>query len=202
VEPFVVVRGPAAPLMLADVDTDVISPSHSRRPDPRSAAFAPLRYLPDGTDDPRFVLNQERFRDAPILLAGPNFGCGSSRETAVWCLRALGIRCVIAPSFGDIFAANCFPNGVLPVRLPLDVVEQLAQAALDGHDIEVDLGACEIRGAGGWRAPFVVNAMRRTQLLQGLDEIELTLLRRAEILAFQAADRDRRPWIYAPVVRP
>ena len=118
-EPFTVVRGPAAPLLLPDVNTDVISPAHGGKGSMTANAFAPLRYLPDGTDNPDFVLNQRVFSGAPILLAGHNFGCGSSRESAVWSLLALGIRCVIAESFGDIFFGNCFQNGVLPIVLEL-----------------------------------------------------------------------------------
>src|SRR5579871_3200572 len=129
---FTVVRGPAAPLMLADVNTDVISPAHAGRGDLGANAFAPLRYLPDGSDNPSFVLNREPFRGAPILLAGHNFGCGSSRETAVWSLRALGITCVIAPSYSDIFFGNCFQNGVLPVVLDDDVLVRLADEAATG----------------------------------------------------------------------
>jgi 3-isopropylmalate/(R)-2-methylmalate dehydratase small subunit len=124
--PFTVVRGPAAPLLLPDIDTDVLAPAHGGRGDVGASAFGPLRYRPDGSDDPAFVLNDQRFRGAPILLAGRNFGCGSSREAAVWGLAALGVRCVVAVSFGDIFAANCVQNGLLPVALDEEVVRSWA----------------------------------------------------------------------------
>ena len=124
--PFTIVRGATAPLLLPDVDTDVLAPAHSGRGDLATSAFAPLRYRPDGTEDPAFVLNDDRFRGAPILLAGRNFGCGSSREAAVWALQGLGVRCVVATSFGDIFAGNCVQNGVLPIVLDPQVIESLA----------------------------------------------------------------------------
>ena len=195
-EAFTIVRGPAAPLMLPDVNTDVISPGHSAKGSLSLSAFAALRYLPDGSDDPSFVLNQEPFRGAPILLATQNFGCGSSRETAVWSLQALGIRCVIAASFGDIFFGNCFQNGVLPIVLEESVLEELADEAADGMPFEVDLRATVVRSARGASVPFEVDPSRRQQLLEGLDDLDVGLLRRHEIRAFQQADRMRRPWIY------
>jgi 3-isopropylmalate/(R)-2-methylmalate dehydratase small subunit len=159
-------------------------------------AFAPLRYLPDGSPDPSFVLNRERFRDAPILLAAQNFGCGSSRESAVWSLRAIGIRCVIATSFGDIFFGNCFQNGVLPIVLDESVLESLAEEAADGAPLEVDLRASVVRSPRGASIPFTVDPLRRRQLLEGLDDLDAGLLRRDEIRVFQQADRILRPWIY------
>jgi 3-isopropylmalate/(R)-2-methylmalate dehydratase small subunit len=196
VEPFTVVRGPAAPLLLPDVDTDVLAPAHSGRADLASAAFAPLRYLADGRDDPAFVLNDPRFRRAPILLAGRNFGCGSSREMAVWALAALGIRCVIAPSFGDIFSGNCVQNGLLPVVVDAATITALAVEAEDGAPFEVDLRTCAVRAPSGRTVAFAVDALRRAQLLDGLDDLGSTLRRLDEIDAFQAADRVRRPWVH------
>lgn len=193
---FTVVSGPAAPLMLADVNTDVISPAHSGKGTIALSAFAPIRYLPDGRDDPTFVLNRVPFRGAPILLAAQNFGCGSSRESAVWSLQAIGIRCVIAISFGDIFFGNCFQNGVLPIALDETVLESLAAEAADGAPVEVDLGACSVWSPGGTRIPFTVTPLRRRQLLEGLDDLDAGLLRRDEIRAFQQKDRAMRPWIY------
>ena len=190
------VRGPAVPLMLPDVNTDVISPAHSGKGSMALSAFAPLRYLPDGRDDPSFVLNRERFREAPILLAAQNFGCGSSRESAVWSLRAIGIRCVIATSFGDIFFGNCFQNGVLPIVLDETVLESLAEEAADGAPVEVDLGASVVRSPRGATIPFTVDPLRRHQLLEGLDDLDAGLLRRDQIRAFQQSDREVRPWIY------
>jgi len=196
VDAFTVVRGPAAPLLLPDVNTDVISPAHSGKGSMALSAFAPMRYLPDGNDDPSFVLNQEPFRGAPILLAAQNFGCGSSRESAVWSLRAIGIRCVIATSFGDIFFGNCFQNGVLPIVLDEAVLESLAEEAAGGAALEVDLLASVVRTPRGRSLPFDVNPLRRRQLLEGLDDLDAGLLRRDEVRAFQQADRARRPWIY------
>jgi 3-isopropylmalate/(R)-2-methylmalate dehydratase small subunit len=196
VDAFTVVRGPAAPLMLPDVNTDVISPGHTGKGSMALSAFAPIRYLPDGRDDPSFVLNREPFREAPILLAAQNFGCGSSRETAVWSLRAIGIRCVIATSFGDIFFGNCFQNGVLPIVLDETVLESLAEEAADGAPLEVDLRASVVRSPGGASIPFTVDPLRRRQLLEGIDDLDAGLLRRDEIRAFQQTDRVVRPWIY------
>jgi 3-isopropylmalate/(R)-2-methylmalate dehydratase small subunit len=196
VDAFTVVRGPAAPLMLPDVNTDVISPGHTGKGSMALSAFAPIRYLPDGRDDPSFVLNREPFREAPILLAAQNFGCGSSRESAVWSLRAIGIRCVIATSFGDIFLGNCFQNGVLPIVLDETVLESLAEEAADGAPLEVDLRASVVRSPRGASIPFTVDPLRRRQLLEGIDDLDAGLLRRDEIRAFQQTDRAVRPWIY------
>jgi 3-isopropylmalate/(R)-2-methylmalate dehydratase small subunit len=193
---FTNVRGPAAPLLLPDVDTDVLAPAHSGRANLAASAFAPLRYRTDGTDDPTFVLNDARFRGAPILLAGRNFGCGSSREAAVWALMALGVRCVVAPSFGDIFAGNCVQNGLLPVELDPLVVERLAGAASSGGSFEVDLEALTIRTPTGESVSFTVDATRRAQLLAGLDDLGSTLRRLDDVTRFQDADRVRRPWVY------
>ena len=195
-KPFTTVSGAAAPLLLPDVDTDTISPAHSGRRDPAASVFAPLRYRADGTDDPDFVLNRPAFRGAPILLCGANFGCGSSRETAVWSLAAIGVRCLVAPSFGDIFAGNCFQNGMLPIVLDAATIERIAAVAADGSTVVVDLESQTIVTAGGVRVEFTVDALRRAQLLAGLDDIALTLTRHDEIVAFQTVDRGRRPWIY------
>jgi 3-isopropylmalate/(R)-2-methylmalate dehydratase small subunit len=195
-QPFTVVRGPAAALMLPDINTDVISPGHGGRGDLAANAFAPLRYRPDGSDNPDFVLNQNTFRGAPILLAGPNFGCGSSRETAVWSLVLLGIRCVMAESYGDIFFGNCFQNGVLPIVLEHDVLARLAAAATGGAPVQVDLTTAVITTSGGQSIPFAVNATRRKQLLEGLDDLEVSIRRRDLVTAFQGTDRQRRPWVY------
>ncbi len=195
-EAFTVVRGPAAPLMLPDVNTDVISPGHGGRGDLTANAFGPLRYLPDGAENPDFVLNQEPFRGAPILLAAQNFGCGSSRETAVWALRGLGTRCVIAESYGDIFFGNCFQNGMLPIVLDHDVLAGLANEAASGAPVEVDLRTTTITTPSGRSIAFEVNPTRRQQLLEGLDDLDVGVRRRERIRAFQASDRERRPWVY------
>jgi 3-isopropylmalate/(R)-2-methylmalate dehydratase small subunit len=195
-EAFTVVRGPAAPLMLPDVNTDVISPGHGGRGDLTANAFAPLRYLSDGAENPDFVLNQAPFRQAPILLAAHNFGCGSSRETAVWALRGLGIRCVIAESYSDIFFGNCFQNGMLPIVLDHDVLAGLANEAASGASVEVDLRTTTITTPSRRSIAFEVNRTRRQQLLEGLDDLDVGVRRRDQIRAFQASDRERRPWVY------
>ena len=197
----------AAPLMLQNVDTDVIIPMRrmvGARPgeDLSRFAFEPLRYGPEGAEGPEnpdFLLNQPAYREAEILLAGENFGCGSSREPAVWVIRGLGFRVVIAPSFGDIFFGNCFQRGVLAIVLPRDTVEALAEAAQQpGARFVVDLERCEVTTPAGEYVPFEVNALRREALLEGLDDIGLTSRREDDITAFQSADRVRRPWVYSP----
>ncbi len=196
---FTTLTGIAAPLLRDNIDTDIIIRierlAGTSRESMGAVAFEAWRFRPDGSEDPEFVLNQTRYRGAPILLAGTNFGCGSSREGAVWAMMGLGLRCVIAESFGDIFFNNCFQNGMLPVRLPGDVVRQFAAA---GGPITVDLVAQEVVGADGARARFEIEAMRRTALLEGLDEIGLTLKHQAAIARFQTADRAERPWVWLP----
>jgi 3-isopropylmalate/(R)-2-methylmalate dehydratase small subunit len=202
-EPFTTVSGPAAPLLLANVDTDVIIRIEPLTRQPREKlgpfAFQVLRYRPDGSDDPEFVLNQPEFRGAPILLAGANFGCGSSREGAVWALQGMGIRCVIAPSFGDIFFSNCFQNGVLPIMLDEHTIEELAIAARTGAAMRVDLVQRQLSIADSDAIPFQIDDLRRESLLQGLDSIGLTLRDEALIAKWQEADRERRPWVWNSV---
>lgn len=200
------ISGVAAPLPLANVDTDVIIRIEKLAQCPRDQlgawGFAPLRFLPDGSENPDFVLNQAGWRGAPILVAGPNFGCGSSREHAVWALQGMGIGCVIAPSFGDIFRSNCFQNGLLPVQLAAAEAQQLLAWLEDRRQrgeparIEVDLEGQAIRWPGGADFRFAIEARRRTALLQGLDEIGATQTHQARIDAWQAQDRQRRPWIW------
>ncbi len=199
-EKFTRLTGVAAALERRNVDTDVIirierlfGPS---REEMGRWAFEALRYLEDGGENPDFVLNRPAFRQASILVAGDNFGCGSSREGAVWALWAFGIRAVIAPSFGTIFANNCFQNGLLPVAVAEEAVEGL-MAEATGAAFSVDLEACEIRAPSGRIVAFEVEPRRRQALLAGLDEVAATLQREDEIAAFQARDRERRPWLYA-----
>ncbi|MDO8769759.1 MAG: 3-isopropylmalate dehydratase small subunit [Burkholderiaceae bacterium] len=203
--PFTVVTGAAAHLPRANVDTDVIIRIERLTALPKEQlgayAFEALRYLEDGSDNPDFVLNQPIFRNAPILLAGDNFGCGSSREGAVTALKGLGLRCVIAPSFGDIFFSNCFQNGVLPIRLSAPEVNALAAACARGEPLTVDLERQTIRTAAGAETVFSVDPLRREGLLHGLDDIDLTLKDDALIDAWQQADRQRRPWAW-PVGAP
>jgi 3-isopropylmalate/(R)-2-methylmalate dehydratase small subunit len=201
-EKFTRITGIAAPLMRPNIDTDVIIPIDDCVSVPRAAqgrcAFRAWRYLADGSDNPDFVLNRAPFRDAVILLTGINFGCGSSREPAVWALMGLGIRAIIAPSFGDIFYNNCFQNGFLPIMLPEDTVRAIAaevEAAPDAP-MTVDLENCIIANARGLRISFSIDEARRSALLEGLDEVGMTLTREARIAAWQDSDRIRRPWVY------
>jgi len=162
-------------------------------------AFESIRYTPSGTPDPTCVFNQTQFKDASILVAGPNFGCGSSREMAVWALAGMGIRSVIAPSFGPIFHANCFQNGMLPICLPLDIVETLLQPAATGHLVlDIDLPNQTVCSPTGEAFRFDIEPLRKSMLMKGLDEITLSLQHEAAIAAWQQRDRESRPWIYTP----
>lgn len=193
--------GIAAPLLHENIDTDAIIPVRwivNFGQDLGEGLFGGWRYGADDAENPDFILNQSPYRDTRILLAGRNFGCGSSREEAVWALLGFGIRCVIAPSFGDIFFENSFKNGLLPVMLEPDGVATLVRevAAAQTPVLTVDLEQCAIRVPGGSALSFTIPESRRRALQMGLDEVDLTLARAAEIDAFQAADRSRRPWIY------
>jgi len=198
--PFTTLTAVAAPLNMANVDTDKIIPARFLKTIKRSGLgvhqFDTLRYLPDGAENPEFVLNQPKYRQAEILVAGENFGCGSSREHAPWALLDFGIRCVIAPSFADIFHGNCFKNGILPIVLPQEVCEQLMADAALGQNarITVDLAAQEVIRPDGTRIGFQVDAFRKHCLLNGLDDIGLTLEHGAAIDAFEAR---RASWLPA-----
>jgi 3-isopropylmalate/(R)-2-methylmalate dehydratase small subunit len=196
---FTAVTGIAAPLMKANIDTDVIIPAKClvghRRDQLGAFCFEAYRYRPDRSENPDFVLNQSRYRSAQVLVTGENFGCGSSRESAIWALAGIGMRCVIAPGFGDIFFNNALQNGMLLIRLPKEQVEQLA-AELESaatSTVTVDLQKQIIA--------LPVDAERRQALLEGRDEIGITLTRDAEIRAFQQRDRDVRPWVYQTLPR-
>jgi len=199
-QPFTQVTGPAVPLMRANIDTDVIIRIERLTALPKDQlgpyALEALRFRADGSEAPDCVLNQPAFRGAPILLAADNFGCGSSREGAVWALMGIGVRCVIAPSFGDIFFSNCLQNGVLPIRLPLPQVEALAAQCADGAAMTVDLQACTLTAPDGRRTAFEIDPLRREALLHGLDDIGLTLKDDALIRRWQQQDRLRRPWAW------
>lgn len=194
----------AAPLMRANTDTDtVIRIERMVGNDYRGTlgkwCLAPLRYLPDGSENPEFILNRTPYRDAEILIVGPNFGCGSSREAAVWSLQEMGIKAIVGSSFGDIFYNNCFQNGLLPVVLDPAVVQGLAVEVEHSQGtgrVTVDLEQGAVSGPSGQRHAFSIEPRRRGNLLAGLDEIATTLRRDAEIRAFQARDRVQRPWIY------
>lgn len=188
------VAGVAAPLPLDNVDTDAIIPSREIRGVGKTGLaaglFAGWRYRPGTREpDPEFVLNRPEYAGAPILLAGDNFGCGSSREHAVWALHEYGVRAVVAPSFAPIFRANCVRNGVVPVVLPREAIARL------GHEVEVDLLAQEVR-SDGEAFPFAIEAESRAMLAEGLDAIDLTMKHADAIAAFHARDRAERPWIY------
>jgi 3-isopropylmalate/(R)-2-methylmalate dehydratase small subunit len=205
-EKFTVLTGVAAYLPKANVNTDILIRIERLMHVPKGQlaryCFEAWRYRPDGSDDPGFVLNQPGMHDAKILLAGPNFGCGSSREAAVWALWDLGFRCVIAPSFGDIFFNNCFQNGMLPVVLRADVISSLIPGADQAASptpavLTVDLVRQVVVVPPDRDVAFKVDAAKRRALLEGLDEIEMTLECEAEITQFQQDDRARRPWIYS-----
>jgi 3-isopropylmalate/(R)-2-methylmalate dehydratase small subunit len=200
VQPFTGITGPAATLLRANIDTDVIIRIERLTSVVREQlgpyAFEALRYRKDGSEDPDFVLNRPMYRDAPILIAGANFGCGSSREGAVWALMAAGLRCVIASSFGDIFYNNCFQNGLLPVVLPEATVRHLAAQAEQGASLTIGLLDCAITLPGGEKVSFEINAARRQALIEGLDDISRTLRQRADIVAWQSRDRAARSWIW------
>ena len=201
-EKFTAVKGIAASFRQENIDTDAIIPAtylRSLNADLGGGLFGRSRYGADGKESPDFVLNRPPFRDSRILVAGANFGCGSSREGAVWALLRFGIRCVIAPSFGDIFFENAFKNGLLPVILPEHEVRALLDylAATNDPTLSVDLKRCVVETPQGRSIPFAIPPARRTALLEGLDEIGQTLQHGAEIAAFQTADGVKRPWVHA-----
>jgi 3-isopropylmalate/(R)-2-methylmalate dehydratase small subunit len=194
----------AAPLLRENIDTDIVIPisrmvGNSSRGNLGQWCFSALRYQPDGSENPQFILNRAPYRGAEILITGANFGCGSSREAAVWALQEMGVRCLIGSSFGDIFFNNCFQNGVLPVLLDRATVESMArevELSQGSGRISVDLTDMSVTAPSGKRYAFAVEPKRRQALLAGLDEIGITLERAAEIAAFQAEDRRRRPWVH------
>jgi 3-isopropylmalate/(R)-2-methylmalate dehydratase small subunit len=209
-EPFTMLTAIAAPIMRANIDTDVVirinrMVGNSIRGTLSKWAFEALRYLPDGSENPEFILNREPYRNAKIIVTGPNFGCGSSREAAVWSLQEFGVRAIIGSSFGDIFYANCFQNGILPIILDKGLVDKLAteiELSQGAGTVTVDLENQVITLSSGKELSFTTDPRRRSGLLEGLDEIDLTLRRDGEIRAFQAADRVRRPWIYLRSTNP
>jgi 3-isopropylmalate/(R)-2-methylmalate dehydratase small subunit len=199
---FTVHRGVAAPLLRINIDTDAIIPSremkHVSKTGLGEGLFAGWRYREPGSREPNpgFVLNQPPYAGTSILLAGLNFGCGSSREHAVWALKEYGIRAIVAPSFGAIFYSNCIRNGLLPVELPEDAVQALADACTGGAELCVDLAQCRVESPTGAVYCFAIQPALREMLLEGLDPVALTLKLAPQIEAFQAADRQARPWVY------
>ncbi|OYV31001.1 MAG: 3-isopropylmalate dehydratase small subunit [Acidocella sp. 20-61-6] len=198
---FNVLTGVAAPLNMANVDTDKIIPARFLKTIKRTGLgkdlFSNLRYNEDGSEKPDFVLNQPKYRKAEILVAGENFGCGSSREHAPWALLDFGIRCVIAPSFADIFHGNCFKNGILPVVLPAEACEQLMADAELGTNarLTVDLERQVVVRPDGQEIHFEVDAFRKHCLLNGLDDIGLTL---EHVAAIDAYEKNEPAWM--PVI--
>ncbi|HEX4996157.1 MAG TPA: 3-isopropylmalate dehydratase small subunit [Methylomirabilota bacterium] len=200
-EPFTRLTAVAVPMDLPNIDTDRVIPARFLRK-PREAGFGPLlfhdvRFDAAGAPQPDFVLNHPAYRDAKILVTAENFGCGSSREMAVWALMDYGIRVVIGPSFGDIFIENCFKNGALAVVLPSDVVAGLrrALARRPGATLTVDLESQSITAPAGEAIRFEIDAFRKHGLLTGQDEVEMTLARLPAIEAFEARRRVEMPWL-------
>lgn len=195
-EPFTTLTSVAAPMLRDNIDTDAIIPSREMKSTGKTGLagglFAGWRYLDAAarTPNPDFVLNQPEYRNASLLLGGTNFGCGSSREHAVWALAEYGIRCIIAPSFAPIFQSNCIRNGILPV-----VLEPQHIAPMPGQTVDVDLAAQTVSASGAvWT--FDIEGEAKAMLLEGLDAIDLTLKHREAIAAFHTADRAKRPWVY------
>lgn len=200
---FTTITDVAVPFLRANVDTDVIIPIQRLVGTGREGlgpyAFERQRYLADGSDDPAFPLNRAEYKGSAILLAAENFGCGSSREGAVWALMGMGVRCVIAPSFGDIFFANCFQNGLLPVRLPMEVIRRIAEeteASPGNARTTVDLGRRVVITPTGSEVPFEVDTRKREAMLHGLDDIALTKQHAPAIESWRARDRASRPWAW------
>ncbi len=202
-EKFTKLDGVAAPLPQINVDTDMIIPKQFLKTIKRSGLgknlFDEMRYRDDGSENPDFVLNQPAYRNAQILVAGENFGCGSSREHAPWALLDFGIRCVIAPSFADIFFNNCFKNGILPIVLPQEEVDKLMDDASRGSNaiLTVDLENQVIKGPDGGEIAFEVDQFRKHCLINGLDDIGLTLEKGDAIDAYEARANLERPWLAA-----
>ncbi len=198
---FTVLTGVAAPLPMINVDTDMIIPKQFLKTIRRTGLgrnlFDEMRYNPDGSEIPDFVLNRPAYRKAAILVAGKNFGCGSSREHAPWALLDFGIRCIVAPDFADIFFNNCFKNGILPIKLPQADVDKLMADAERGANatVTVDLEKQEIRGPDGGVIHFDVDPFRKHCLLNGLDDIGLTLEKVDRIADFEAKRQASQPWL-------
>jgi len=202
-EKFIQLSGVAAPLDMMNIDTDMIIPKLHLRTIKRTGlgkvVFDELRFHTDGREKPEFILNQEPYRGAKILIAGDNFGCGSSREHAPWALLDYGIRCIISTSFADIFYNNCFKNGILPITVaPAELDTLMADAAdRDNPVFTVDLEAKTITRPQGETIRFSIDDFRRDCLLNGLDDIGLTLQKVDKIDAFEAVQRQQQPWLYA-----
>jgi 3-isopropylmalate/(R)-2-methylmalate dehydratase small subunit len=197
---FTTLEGVAAPLKMINVDTDMIIPKQYLKTIKRtglgSGLFSEKRYRDDGSENPDFVLNKPAYRKAKILVAGDNFGCGSSREHAPWALMDFGIRCVISTSFGDIFYNNCFKNGILPIQVSPEDLEKLFDDAERGANatLTIDLPKQEIRGPDGGVVKFEIDPHRKDCLLNGLDDIGLTMMKKNKIDTFESKLKAERPW--------
>ena len=206
-EKFTVLSGIAAPMDMMNIDTDQIIPKLHLRTIKRTGlgkvVFDELRFNTDGSEKPDFVLNREPYRRASILVAGDNFGCGSSREHAPWALLDFGIRCIISTSFADIFYNNCFKNGILPVTVGKSDWGLLLNDAANPESprLTVDLEARTITRPNGGQIAFEVDGFRRDCLLNGLDDIGLTLQKADKIDAFESAQKEKQPWLYAAAAR-
>ncbi len=202
-EPFTTHTGLVVPLDRTNVNTDEIIPARFLKSIKRTgfgtALFANWRLLPDGSPNPDFVLNLPRYQGASILLAGDNFGCGSSREHAPWAIREYGFRCIIAPSFANIFYNNCFNNGILPVSFDEATVRELMAETeqTEGYTLSVDLATQTVTTPTGQVLHFEIDQFRKQALLQGLDNIGWTLSHADEIAAYEARRRQEAPWLFA-----
>jgi 3-isopropylmalate/(R)-2-methylmalate dehydratase small subunit len=198
---FTTLTGVAAPLPMINVDTDKIIPKQYLKTIQRTGLgkglFDEMRYRADGSENPEFVLNKPAYREAKILIAGDNFGCGSSREHAPWALADFGITCIIAPDFGDIFFGNSFKNGMLPIKLDAAIVAQLLEDAGNGANavFTIDLENQTISRPDGQKVPFEVDPFRKHCLLNGLDEIGLTLVKDDAIKGYEERQRLAQPWL-------
>src|SRR5688572_11927561 len=198
---FTVLESVAAPLRIINIDTDMIIPKQYLKTIKRTGLgtglFSEMRYREDGSENPDFVLNQPAYRRARILVAGDNFGCGSSREHAPWALLDFGIRCVISTSFADIFYNNCFQNGILPIKVSPEDIEKLFDDAERGANatLTIDLENQEIRGPDGGVVKFDIDPFRKHCLLNGLDDIGLTMVKEKKINDFESSAKATRPWL-------
>ena len=202
-EKFTQLTGIAAPMPMINIDTDKIFPAIHLRTIKRTGLakhlFEEIRFRADGSENPDFVLNQGPYRQAKIIVAGDNFGCGSSREHAPWALTDFGIHCVIAPSFADIFYNNCFKNGILPIKMPKEIIAKLMDDASRGSNaiIEIDLEKQEIKGPDGGTVHFDIDPFRKHCLLNGLDDIGLTMEKKSQIDDFEERQKESQPWLHA-----
>lgn len=200
-QPFNILEAIAAPLRMMNIDTDIIIPKQFLKTIKRSglgvSAFFDLRYNDDGSQKTDFVLNRPEYSTAEILITGDNFGCGSSREHAPWAILDMGFRCVIAPSFADIFYNNCFKNGILPIALPQDQIDQLMDAAEaePAAPFKVDLDKQIVTRGNQFTFEFEIDSFRKHCLINGLDDIGLTLEKSAAIDSFEATGAANRPWV-------